>query len=428
VLVDAHLLTQPESRDRFRLHDIVNRYARELAIGSEERSAAEARLICFYLFSANNVDRLVIAHRPGVELPSIVEGVAPMEFMDEDTAMRWAVRERANINAVLRYALDRGLHIYVSKLPSTIGEVFQRLGYRDDVATALQMAIRSAQISHHAFEQANSLGNLAFVQVAQRDFESAMENVLSARMIFQQIDNARGVAITDYYMGRLQVERGDVPRGIASHLKALTALQRMDNVQGEELIVMYRLGESYRRAGNLDAAASFCHDALRSADRIGDTYNKSCVLTELALIHLERGAYSAARGYCVRALGENEHLEPAQSGKIYRTLASIHFACQEYQSAERCARRALTYFRGARLDLKQAATLCMIAESVYHQARHDEAVDCWVLALSLLDSAGERQAADEVRQRLAEVAAVPPVIPQERTEPMRTRPTTGSTR
>lgn len=425
-LVDAHLLTQPEALDRYRMHDLTHEYARELVEGSDEQSAAEERLACFYLHSANNADRIVFAHRPGVDLPPLVERVLPMNFSTEDIALRWAVRERVNINAILQRCSIRAMHGYVSRLPSVIGEVFSRLGFSDDVAAALQLAIKSAQAVGDAYHEACWHGNLAFIRLAQRDFESAIDSIFTAKAIFEQIDDRRGVAITDYYMSRVFVERGDASRGIEFGLRALTALQRMEGVRGEETLVMYRLAEAYRRAGNRDAAASFCRDALSNADRIGDVHTRGCVLVELGLIHIERGEYSEGRGYLTRALQILGSNEAGQVGQIHEAFADIHFAQKEYQAAERSARSALMYFRAARRDMDQAVALRMVAESVYRQARHVEAVDTWMLALSIADTVGDRVVAQEIRRRLAEVEVEVPDIPQERTDSLHGRPITGS--
>jgi tetratricopeptide (TPR) repeat protein len=121
-------------------------------------------------------------------------------------------------------------------------------------------------------------------------------------------------------------------------------------------------------------------------------------------------------------------MDAAQAGKVYTTLASVHLNREEYRSAELCARQALTYFRGARLGREQAAVLRMLAELLHHEARLDDAAECWSLALSLLEAVDERQDAAEVRERLAEATGTAPAIPLERTEPMRARPTSEFTR
>ena len=41
ILVDFHMLGQPEALTRYRMHDLLRRYARELAASSDENSVAE---------------------------------------------------------------------------------------------------------------------------------------------------------------------------------------------------------------------------------------------------------------------------------------------------------------------------------------------------------------------------------------------------
>ncbi|HEV7974642.1 AfsR/SARP family transcriptional regulator [Amycolatopsis sp.] len=418
ILVDAHLLGQPESRDRYRFHDLLRGYARELAVESDEFAAAEERLLGFFLASAQNADQVVVPNGARVTIPPVPAGVVPIEFNGEKSAMKWAYRERVNIMSLIRYAVDRnsGLEVYVSKYPSVIGEIWTRQGHGVEVAAALRLAIVSAQKMGNDLDAASWMGNLGYILIGLRDFESSWESVMSAKVMFEQIGYPLGIAIMRHLLGRIQLER-DVRKGIETQLSALAELRRID-ARGQEVIALYRLGEAYRRAGNLDAAASFCRDALWSADRLGDIHIKGCVFAELASIHLERGNLAESRGYCERALEIHEPDDPAESGKVYSTLASIHLDQREYRDAELCARRALTFCRSARDGRGQAGALRTIAELLYRQARHEEAVKSWRVALSLLEAADDRYAAAAVRNRLAEVASIPPEIPLERTEAM----------
>jgi tetratricopeptide (TPR) repeat protein/DNA-binding SARP family transcriptional activator len=423
VLVDAHLLGQPHSRDRYKYHTLLARYARELGAGAEQ-SAAEERLLSFYTHSGQNADRIVLPHKPPVQPPPLVDGVQPVEFQDENGAVMWVARERANINTVLCYAVSRNMHSYVSAIPSIIGEIFARLGYGDDAAHGLQMAIRSAQTLGEVYNEASWRGNLACIQLGQREFESARENTLSAKAVFERLGMVFPAAIMDYQLGRVFVERGDVLRGIEIQLGALAVFQRINSEEAAEraLTATYRLGEAYRRAGNLEAATSYCQDALWRAGQMGESHHRACILGELAVICLERGDLVEARGYCGRALESHGYVHAEEAGKIYATLGTVCLYQKDFRAAEQYARQALTYFRGARRVVDQAAALRVIAEALYRQARHDEAIEAWSLALSLLDAIGERQAAAEIRERIAEVTPAPPLIAQERTEPMRARP------
>jgi tetratricopeptide (TPR) repeat protein len=425
-LVDFHLLGQPESRTRYQLHDLLRQFARELVTDLEERRAAEERLISFYLFSAQNADRAVIPNRVGVSMPPLIDEVRPAEFADQESAIKWAVRERSNIISIMKYAVDNGFHEYGSKLPSVIGEIFQRLGYRREVATTLRIAIHAAKTMGDRINEASWKGNLAFIEIAMGEFDAAQENILSAKALCEQLEYPLGIATMDHYMGRLLVERGEVQRGIEAHEHALAAFRRID-AKGPEVIAQYRLGEAYRRANNLENATSLLRDALWNADRMMDSYTKGCVLAELAAVHMELGDMADTKGYCQRALEIHEDVDPTQSGKVYNILASVYYNERNYGSAELYARRALAYCRDARDSRGQALALRTIGESLHQQARHEQAVESWSLAVSLLESTGDRQAAAVVRDLLSEAPTTPPDVPHGRTESPQSRHMSKST-
>ena len=428
VLVDSQLLSQPESRSRYTLHDLLRRYARALVVGSEDFAAAEERLLGFFLATAQNADEIIIPGRERVDIPPTPEGVVPLEFPDEKSAIRWVIRERTNSIALLKYADRNGLDLFVSKFPSVAGEIWIRLGHGFDTAMALRLAVKRAQNLDSVEELAFSKANLGYTLINLRDFDSAWEVVASAKVLLEKLGNAVDVAIMDHLLGRLWVERGEFHRGIEIQLSALAEFRRL-GATDREVVALYRLGEAYRRAHNLEAAASYSRDALWVADRTGeDLHTKGCAFAELANIHFERGDYVDAKDYCRRALEIHEPDNPAQSGKVHAILAAIYLDQGELHTAEQSARRALTYSRRARDSRGQAVALDTMAELLYRQGRHEEAADSWKVALSFLDAAGDRHLAATVRGRLAEVGYFGLEVPQERTESIEIRHTRDFTR
>ncbi|ALG13446.1 hypothetical protein AOZ06_47200 [Kibdelosporangium phytohabitans] len=413
-LVDFHMLSQPESLTRYRLHDLLRRYAKELASASDEKPAAVRRLLDFYLASSKNADRVTTPHRVPVDTVAPAAGVVPVEFADRDSAMRWVARERANINALMGYASANGLHEFVMKMASVVGEIFQRLGHREDAVAGLRIAVQSARLVGDVFEEACAWGNLGFHQLASRDFEAARSSLVTARDMFEHVNDPIGIAVTDLRLGRLALDQGDASRAIDNELSALRTFRRLRST-GEEAITLYRLGEAYRRMGNLTEAARFARDALRLAEQLGDEHTRGCAFAELAAIQLERGEVTDAKRCCEHALRIHEHTDFSQMGDIHLTLASVHVNTANLRDAELCARRALTYCRGSHDIRGQAKAQRLLAELLYKQARHEEAAELWSLALGSFEAIGNQQAVTDIRERLAETPAVPS-IPADRTE------------
>jgi tetratricopeptide (TPR) repeat protein len=359
--------------------------------------------------------------RPGVELPPLVDGVQPVGFPGPEKAVRWARSERANLNAIILRlaAAGRHSHHYASKLPSAIGEIFDHLGYRHETAEYLRIAVRHAEIMGDHSNKASWLGNLAFIEIKLGEFDSAQRNILEAKELYEQLGDPVDIAITDYYLGYLMVERGDLRNGMRIYLSVLAELERM-NATGEAIMVRIRLGEAYRRMGEIASAKLFLQIALHGAERLTDTRSEGNALVELAEAHLEEGDLAAAKDHCLRALRITEDTDPIQTGRAYAILASVHDSRAEYRSGELCARRALTHYRSARDSRGQARTLRILGQLLYCQARHDEATDTWSLAAPLLESAGDHQAAAAVRERLADATTrATPRVPPGRTDSLR---------
>jgi DNA-binding transcriptional ArsR family regulator len=105
-LVDAHLLETPRS-GRYRLHDLLRLYARELALehhGDPARAAALTRALGFY---AATVWHTMALLRPADHRLALVEArwsKDGLELDDDSAALHWLEAERANLLAAVRQA------------------------------------------------------------------------------------------------------------------------------------------------------------------------------------------------------------------------------------------------------------------------------------------------------------------------------------
>jgi DNA-binding SARP family transcriptional activator/tetratricopeptide (TPR) repeat protein len=409
VLVHAHLVSQPESRGRYRVHDLLGAYASELAGAPErntERSAAERRMLSFYLHTANNADRSVFPHQQGVDLVPLVDGVIPLKFVDDEAAMDWCLRERANLNSISSYAGWRGFHAYAAKLPGAAGEILQRLGFHHDVIAAQLIAMNSARIIGDLEAEADSRSNLGALYLRLGDFSSTEIYLTSAAEQYNQIDNTWGRAAVTHQMARLHVERGNLAGGIESNLSALAILQSID-ARGPEVVVLSHLSEAHRRAKNLEAANSYCRDALWLAERLGDSRGQALSLSNLGGIYYDRGDFSTAKGYLTRALAINERVrDSALFGKIGNLLATIHRDEGDSHEAERYARLTIENCHNYRDYLGEAHAYDMLAQILHTRGRRQEAVDAWTTALPTFDDLADPRAA-VVRARLADSATEP---------------------
>ena len=401
-LVHANLLTQPHSRGRYEFHDIIRRFAREHGTREEhhaEREAAEKRLFDFFLHSATAADATVFPFRPDHPIQPPAKGVTPLRFDSDEQAMAWCARERVNVMSLTHHAAARELDEYALRLPTTSGEMLQRLGYYDDVLSALNIAIRAARSLGDTEAEADTVSNLGFVHVLLRDFVSAESCLRTADNLYDRIGNVVGGAMVLHYLARLRVEQGRFRDGIELNRAALAKL-RGQGTEGLEIIVLYRLAEAHRLANDLGAATSYCRDALWLAEKLADERAQAQCLTELGAIGLAAGDLVLARGYCHRAIAVHERLrEHYQAGKTYVVLGAIHGGQGNLAEAERYARRAAVACRQARYATGELDAYDSLGRLLHARGRAEEAAEAWSKALAIAEDIGDDRA-NQLRHRL----------------------------
>lgn len=190
---------------------------------------------------------ILFPQRTGLPVPPLLDGVTDATFADEASAISWCTRERINLNSAIHFAGGHGFHDYATHMPSSTGEIFQRLGYYEDVISALKVALESAAAAGDRHGLAYSHNNMGFTLLNQREFESARSYLTTARQLYDEVGDDEGSAVAAYNLARIWVEQGDYRRGIEG-LRASLETFRAAEAVGAELNVICRLTEAHRRA------------------------------------------------------------------------------------------------------------------------------------------------------------------------------------
>src|SRR5206468_8283927 len=131
---------------RYVLHDLLRLYAAELAAqNSAESAQAVARLLCWYLRTADAADRVLFIRRPRIELGPAPPGIAPAVFTGYDHALHWFETEEANLMAALRLAVDTGDQATGWLLPETMFHYFSLHSRHDAWLAPFRSGLSSAR-------------------------------------------------------------------------------------------------------------------------------------------------------------------------------------------------------------------------------------------------------------------------------------------
>jgi hypothetical protein len=148
---------------RYRMHDLLRRYARDhAAAGPDDTSQRAAeRLLDYYRYTAARANALIaLQTQPGAPPAAPTGLVVAPDLEDADQALAWARADRASLLACLDDATRTGRHARVIALTAGIAGLLRRDGPFADAITRHTTAVQAASHLGDRPGQANALNHL----------------------------------------------------------------------------------------------------------------------------------------------------------------------------------------------------------------------------------------------------------------------------
>ncbi|HEY3483263.1 MAG TPA: tetratricopeptide repeat protein, partial [Streptomyces sp.] len=300
VLVSAHLVQQPNDGDRYRIHDLLHHFARTLVTADPRAEDARRRVASYYLLTARNAHRAVYPHRLMPSMPATEPGCTPTRFTDPIGAIRWCLRERANLNAMCSYAADHGLHEYAWRLPHVTGDILSRFGFYDDIVAGLSLAARSAAALGNHIAEAATLNDLGYVSLlaghdaaGEAYLEQAMHLVTLHGSPIGSVTVRLNMALCSRHAGRL-------PEAVRRYERCLVEAQAAGDAE-RQATASHDLGKTLVELGRGPLALRHFHRALHLRTLTGDEAGQLATHTELADLHRQHDEFAQAHSHCREA-------------------------------------------------------------------------------------------------------------------------------
>ena len=430
-LTAAHLV-EAYQPGRYRLHDLLRRYAAERAAREEretERASALRRLLDWYVSHAEAAVHRVHPHSLRLPASTARPQVAPM---DSTAGLAWLEAERANLTAVVQYAARSDAFGVAWELADMLRGFYNLRVYRHEWFTTAEAGLaaanrggdlRAAAAMHHnlglahsrlggnrqaevhfsaaidAYEALDHPAGRATVLVCRGgvrwqlgELARAAEDLCAALAIAQEhgLRACMGAALGD--LGEVYRELGDLEQAIAQQERAIGIFRELAVPRGEALGLL-AVGAGFRDLGQPDRALEYETRALAMFRAIGSRDGETYALQHLALTNVSAGHQAEAEEQAVRAVAYAEDIgDESLIVEAHYALAEVRRHQSRIGEAVGHLRTALRIARRAEYRSGQIKALVGLAACSVRQHRHRDARAYGRRAVMLSRASGYRLA------------------------------------
>ena len=274
-LVRAHLVEPAGRPGRWRMHDLLRLYARQLSgTNPGERDQAAGRLLAYYFKRAGAADK---------HLRALAGQPKPAEFADRAEALAWLDTERPNLIAAVTMAAAIGRDRIAVRLPLILSEYLAWRRRFDDLLTVLAVSRDCARRQGNRANEAAALSNLGVALTGVRRFEEAIGACRDAAVICRKARDRRGEGMALNNLGNALREARRFEEAIAAHQDAAAIYRKARDRRGEGM-AQNNLGSALREVRRFEEAISAHQEDLTICRETGDRHGEGMALNNLGVV------------------------------------------------------------------------------------------------------------------------------------------------
>jgi tetratricopeptide (TPR) repeat protein len=187
-----------------------------------------------------------------------------------------------NYHKALKLYLEVGQKNNISKIYNNIGIVYKS---QRNNTKALEYLKKALKIQTEIGEQTVPVThtNIGVIYFEQNNLSEALKYYLKAENLFHKIDNTRGFALLNNYLGDYYKKTKDAAKAISYYNSAVKIYDELQNKHGASL-ALYNLGQLYFDQKNYTESMKFAEKSLTYAKEVGvldQTFHSEKLMSEL---------------------------------------------------------------------------------------------------------------------------------------------------
>ena len=384
----AHLVTS-DAAGRFRLHDLLRLFAREICFTEDNevvRAKALARLIDHFEQLAGFLDAYLNPWRraePAKAAP--LAGASPLTHRQVLAVFE---TERESMLAVLALAADQQRHEAVCRIAEDMVPALWLLWRLGELMGTSRAALDAAKAAGNRDAEARALTELGKVYVHQRQFDQAFTFHREALEIYRETGNRNGETHVLVNLGYAYQRLEQFDQAIACHQEALE-ISRNCGDRRTESHTLNNLGLDYIGLRKFDQAITFLQQS-REIDR--ETCNRESeghTLGSLGIAYHQLRQFDQALTCHQEALEiHRDYGDKWSQGFALIDLGSAYRELRQFDQALTCYQEALEIYRDCGDRWAEGAALIDLSSAYRELRQFDQALTCYQEALEIYREAG----------------------------------------
>jgi DNA-binding SARP family transcriptional activator/tetratricopeptide (TPR) repeat protein len=375
-LLGYHTLEEPEP-GRFRCHDLLREYARELALREETESGRLStmhRLLDYYLYVAAKADDLLFPyrHRLRVTVDHIPAEMPPIKTRRE--AQEWMDAERQNMLAAVQYAAVNGSETHCALLPHVMALFLEVGGHWPAAVSAHECALAAWARLGDRRGEARAHVDICLPRLRSGHFDDALHHGQEALTIFRSLGEDSGAADALDRLGLVHWHAARYPSALEHFEESLAIYQAVGDRYGEAEVLGHS-GAAYWHVGRYAAAIDAFEHALELYRELGDSLGEGKMLNNIGDVEQRLGDYDDALSHYQQALPIAREVGGRQAEAVLlNNIGNSYRYIGRYDEALVNLRSALGIYRDIGDRRCEADSLNNIGTTFVRMLRYDEAL------------------------------------------------------